>query len=427
MHRAVEDLADFSDERLFKEVSNGISLIVKNAISLDDTAQYLHQGEQFHVSDIVRGFAEEEAAKVLILIDLVRCPLNRNKKVKIAKRFYNHLYKRIYAMVCSLPGFSSFEELSELIEIECRPYHLDGPNSVDWIFRNSIIANRERALYVDFVRDITEMSGDNFWIEPYQPQFNATNYESSDCVKLSYALSKAGVSSPEGLAVIADVWRSFMPVPETERGELKYLIELTLEKLANLGTDTEIELVSKFIVLHWTYPLWSLELEGRARLSEDLEGLRAERMEFIGWIESTNAKRDPPPAISRPKVEALSDAYMAWRKEAEELDADSNESMEGRLRIHSYSEWAECDELSSCRRIKKMFRALTEEERAALLALGWYGNERGVADWPRIYQRAIDWVATTYESYQIHYGHRWLNGLNRWDSSPKPFTPGQRF
>ena len=112
MNRAVVDLANFPDERLFNEVSKGIKLIVKNAISLDETAQFLYQGEQFHVSEIVRGFAEEEAAKVLILIDLVRCPLNQNRKVAIAKRFYNHLYKRIYATISSSHGFWSFGDLS---------------------------------------------------------------------------------------------------------------------------------------------------------------------------------------------------------------------------------------------------------------------------------------------------------------------------
>ena len=310
--------------------------------------------------------------------------------------------------------------------MECQPYYLDGPNSVDWIYPNYIIAEREQALYIDFVRDITEVRGDYCWIEPYQHSINAPNYESPDCVKLSYFLSKAGASSPEGLAAIADIWRSFIPIPETDRTELNNLIELTLERFADLGTDTEIESVSKFIVLHWTYPLWSLEIENRSR-SEDLEELREKRMQVINWIESTNAKRDPPPEISRSKVEVLSNAYMAWRKEVKAQDADINKSKDGGMHIRSYSELTERYELPSYRRIEEMFRALTKKERTALLALGWYGSERGVADWTRIYQRAIYLVDTTDKAYHFRYGHRWLDGLNRWESSPRQFTPGQMF
>ena len=162
MKRGVKQLANFKDDRLFNEVSEGIKLIVQNAIKFDDAAQCLHREKQFRVSDIIRGFSEEEAAKVLILIDLIRCPLEQQQKVKVANRFYNHLIKRIYASTCSYPRIASFGEFTKLIEMDCRPYHLGGPNNVDWIFRNSITAEREQALYVDYVQDITEVQGDFF-------------------------------------------------------------------------------------------------------------------------------------------------------------------------------------------------------------------------------------------------------------------------
>ena len=74
MRPAVIDLAKFSDDRLFKEISEGITHIVENAVSLDDTARRLCQAQEYRAAEILRGFAEEEAAKVLILIDAVRCP-----------------------------------------------------------------------------------------------------------------------------------------------------------------------------------------------------------------------------------------------------------------------------------------------------------------------------------------------------------------
>ena len=427
MNRSARNLANLPDDRLFNEVSEGIKLIVENAISLDNAAKCLHQEKQFRVSKIIRGFSKEEAAKVLILIDLIRCPLKQQHKVKIANRFYNHLIKRIYASVCSHPVIASFGELNELIEMKCRRYYLDGPNDVDWIFPNSIIAEREQTLYVDYVQDITEEPGNFFWIEPFQFSHEESEYETSNCVKLSYFLSEAGAGSPEGLAAIADLWRSFIPVLETDRTELRNLIQLTLERLSKSGAGIESAPYASFVYWHWSFPLWSLKIEDYCAKSENLKELRRERSQIIDWMESINAKREPSPKISRSKVEALNNAYIAWRKEVNAQIVDMNESREGGILFRESSDIEKDYELPSFHRVKKLFCALTEEERAALLALGWYGNETGEADWPKIYERAINSVATLDEEYQIHYGHRWMDGQIRWESTPKPFKPGQLY
>ena len=141
-------------------------LIVDNAVSLDETAHRLYREKESRASEIMQGFAEEEAAKFLILIDFVRCPRDSDRRAQVLKRFYDHVEKRVYAMTCSYPRIASFRELSELVDSECRSYYLDGPNWVDWISPNSISANREQALYVDYVRDITDAVGEYHWTTP---------------------------------------------------------------------------------------------------------------------------------------------------------------------------------------------------------------------------------------------------------------------
>ena len=42
MRRAIGDLEQFADKRLFEELSEGMPLIVDNAARLDDTAHRLH-------------------------------------------------------------------------------------------------------------------------------------------------------------------------------------------------------------------------------------------------------------------------------------------------------------------------------------------------------------------------------------------------
>ena len=425
MNRAVRNLAQFPDERLFMVVSEGIPLIVQNAIKLDEAAGCLHQEKQFRASDIFRGFAKEEAAKVLILIDLIRCPNKPNLKTEIANRFYCHVSKRIYATICSYPLIESFSELRELIHIESRRYYLDGPNKADWIFSNSIAAEREQALYVDYVQDITEASGNYFWTDPEQWSIEAPVYMSPDCVELSRALSKVGAGSPDGLSIIADLWREFEPAPETNQEELRELISHTLERLTSFGEENENQSVVEFIVSHWTFPLRGLEDMEPLTQAGNLETLRRERKSMIEWMNKIDAKRHPPPAISPRKVEALSDAYVAWRREVDAQDIDRNRDNDGRLRFRSSSELEKNFELQSYMRVKEMFCELIKEERVALLALAWYGRERGATDWPKFYERANDRVASLGDRYQIGCGNNWLNGLRRWETKPQPFKAGQ--
>ena len=136
MKGAVLELAKWSDSRLFEEAAAGIPLIAENAKSLNETAQRLYSAREYQASEIIRGFAEEEAAKVLILLDALRCPPER--RLDTLKCFDIHLAKRIYALTCSFPNILSFGELGDLVAHERQPYYLDGPNSVDWIFTNSI-------------------------------------------------------------------------------------------------------------------------------------------------------------------------------------------------------------------------------------------------------------------------------------------------
>ena len=182
-----------------------------------------------------------------------------------------------------------------------------------------------------------------------------------------------------------------------------------------------------FIVSHWSFPLWSLTIKEPRAKSRDLDELRRERDHTIDWIEATDAKRDPPPVICRSKVEALSVAYAEWRREVDELEADKIEGKGRRIRFRPSSELIKRFELPSYKYIEEMFCELTETERAALLALGWYGDSLGVTEWPKTYERAIQYVATSNKNYQIGYGHRWLDGLKRWEMKPRHFDAGRLY
>lgn len=424
MKRAIADLAGFSDDRVFKEVAEGVARITENATSLDESAARLHQGADFRASGIMQGFAEEEAAKVLILIDFIRCPAIPKWRKQTLKHYYGHVAKRIYAMACTYPRIATFDELCKFVKEESRPVYLDGPNWVDWIFPNSVSWERQQALYVDYVRDITEESGEHWWTTPYTPDSVGLEYETPDCIKLSWALSKVGASSPDGLVEIARIWRDYEPEPETDRGDLRSLITYTMMQLAGRGLGTGDEAISRFIVSSWPFPLWSVTIK-EPRLNDDVTKLRKEREHTIRWIEETEAERKPPPAISRSEVETLHNAYARWERERVELAARTKVDGDSRFRFHTSEEMDKWFELPSYVWLEELFRALNEEERTALLALGWYARET-VADWPKIYETAKRRASTLGENYQMGLAHDWLAGLKRWEGEPRRFRAGER-
>ena len=117
-------------------MSEGITHIVTNAVDLNEAALRLARADQVRASDVLRGMAEEEAAKVLILNDAIRRP--QQERGTTLKRFYDHLAKRIHAAASSELSIDSFEELRAFVDLQRRPRLLDGPNDVDWIVGNEV-------------------------------------------------------------------------------------------------------------------------------------------------------------------------------------------------------------------------------------------------------------------------------------------------
>ena len=77
MERAIKDLCQLPDARLFEEMATGIGHVVKVVGRLDAATHNLSEAGDHHAARILGNLAEEEAAKVLILLDAVRCPRKR--------------------------------------------------------------------------------------------------------------------------------------------------------------------------------------------------------------------------------------------------------------------------------------------------------------------------------------------------------------
>jgi hypothetical protein len=75
-------------------------------------------------------------------------------------------------------------------------------------------------------------------------------------------MNRAGFSSPQGLHVVADVWKKFRLTEQTQWSEAHALNVMTLERLLSdsLATDVTSEEVAT-ILESWTFPLYGRELE----------------------------------------------------------------------------------------------------------------------------------------------------------------------
>ncbi|WP_419941204.1 AbiV family abortive infection protein [Candidatus Palauibacter sp.] len=417
MRRAIADLVQLSDERFFEEISKGIGHVVGHADSLDALADRLADIGEHRGAGIVRALAEEEAAKVLILVDAVRCPLaeaaNRSKTLS---GFYNHLAKHIYAEACWWRS-ADFAEVKRAINRERRPYYLDGPNDVDWIFSNSAATDRERSIYVDYVQDITEEDGEYDWFSPIaEDESWRYNQATPMSLVVARALFRVGVTTPSGLSIVADVWRPFRPEPDTRFPELSRIIGETLDRVIENGLCSESDPgpLVRTVIGHWPFPLWSLDLKPAPEPNP--QELRKERKAYIRELMEKEAQRDPPPQIQRARVEALSRAYDDWRVEVDQL-VNSQRKKDDRI-IRPLPMNTRPGQLESYVRLQRMLSELTLEERMDLAALAWFGRERR-SGWEFLHAHARSVICDGIIDYECGLGRFWLGGLERWEQPPE--------
>ena len=413
--RAIHRLNNLAGEEFFSAVAKGVPLIVKNALSLNDAARDLHIGGQIQASHVVRGIAEEEAAKVLILIDAVRCP--SEFRARTLSRCYSHIPKRIYAAACTYPGIATFEEFSNFVELERQPYFLDGPNDFDWIVPNSFKYEREQVCYVDYVQDVTVDDGECWWRIPCIESGVDVGYEIPGAVSVAEALSNSGACNPLGLSIIHDIWRDFDPVPETGRDEVREVTKRMLfrltDKLINFSDDDEVST----LVFHWSFPLWPIDFNQE---THTVKQLRALRSSMIDLLEKTSTRRDPRPQIERKRVEELHTLYVTWYRDKQNLYPPKRK---GGPTFIPAEVAGKMFEMESYRALVESVGKLTEVERIALLALAWYKRER-LHDRPYIYNHAKR-SRNLDDHYVAGTGFWWLGGLEKWEEKPRPFSAGQ--
>jgi AbiV family abortive infection protein len=244
---------------------------VENVRSLRDDVAYLYGGKRLRAAEIITGLADEEAAKVLILLDLVRVGVSDADMVKQqTTRFYEHLARCIYAEMAHMAP-ASFSEIENLVNVERRSHYLDGPNDVDWIFRNQLISEREQRLYVDYVVD----ENGPRWSSPQR--FQDLGFGPlTEAPDLAVALEQTGCTSLAGLKVCAEEWDGVDIEPDTHWQVVAKINRRILARLQEHDPAFEAAAQDRRLVLdHWTFPLAGLDLRTDPVAPADLLDQRA--------------------------------------------------------------------------------------------------------------------------------------------------------
>ena len=267
-HRAIKDLSQLSDSDLFIQVAKGLEHIVNNAQEFYADSEILAAQLRGPSSRVLRTIAEEEAAKYLILIDAVRCHKQSKDFTRQLGRFYCHLSRGIYACV-AIGQSPTFGELRSWVAEECKSLFLDGPEGYDYIYRNRILDRRESRMYVDYQR---LEDGEHIWSVPrHHDEGMALSLKGviPPILATVLSLNKAGFASPQGLKLLADIWRPISMVDTTTRSELKKFNRNTCEEADRRSLpgarDNE---VSACLIHKWQFPMYSLDMR-LIEVSED--------------------------------------------------------------------------------------------------------------------------------------------------------------
>jgi AbiV family abortive infection protein len=267
--RALKRLLQLTAPKRLDAIAEGIALLVEHVGALTSDQTLLADAGRPRGGAVLEALAEEEAAKVLILLDLV-CMRSGEGASPQVSWFYSHLARCIYADVAHMQP-ATFGEIRSMVNALRKSHYLDGPADVDWIFRNQLIARREEILYVDYVRD---EDGER-WTTP--ARYETAFFSGSTWVQeLVTSLHRVGCTSRPGLEVVAAAWRDQNIEDDTRWVEVRAINRRVVEEVIEQGLvlpEATQEDASR-VVDRWPFPLSALDLR---ELEVPLEALNAQR------------------------------------------------------------------------------------------------------------------------------------------------------
>lgn len=230
---------------------------------------------------VLERHAEEEAAKVLILMDMVRCPerLVSSRMGSMVTCFYSHLARLIYAEAAGGKP-TDVVELRKYVDMDRKSHHVDGPVG-EYIMPNSTIFNREGMLYSDIAAYEDE---EPRWSDPMDLLHPLSfSGRPPTVLRLAESMSRLGMFKQRGIEITGEVWgkvefkkvEGFREANSLTRTLLKVLID------EGLPTDEADQEDVELLYEAWPLPMYHLDF---GMIQVPLQDLQKEQ-ERILWRE----------------------------------------------------------------------------------------------------------------------------------------------
>lgn len=256
--RALKRLMQLPREKRLGTLAEGLGLLAEQVEALNGGLDALAEAESWRGLEILSAQADEEAAKALILLDCLR--MDQRDEAALARqlgRFYNHLARCIYVEMAHMSP-ADFAEVRMLVDTMRPSHYLDGPNDVDWIFRNQLLAQREESLYVDYIH---QEEGDR-WITPAVNDAFMYPRPMAPVRRLVGALHRLGATSEAGLSIVAERWAPVTLEERTHWQEAAAVNRAVVEELTRQGIASAESTPedASFTIEHWPFPMGELDL-----------------------------------------------------------------------------------------------------------------------------------------------------------------------
>jgi hypothetical protein len=259
-------------------IAEGLPIILESSLGFWRASAQLPDNPR--EAQVLEGFAEEEAAKILILMDAVRCPLKLipEKIGVIVANFYDHLARLIYA---EAQGWKPMHvsQLREYVDLERKAHYLEGCVG-EYIVPNSNVTMRESLLYADIE---AYEDGVPRWNKPTSyvsglPRFTPT------ALRVAEALSALGAFSRRGLNATADIWGQLEFRDKQTFADAERLTQQLLKRLVEEGLPSEAATDDDVRALYgsWQMPMYHLDFKS---IDVPLAELLEER-DAIMWAET---------------------------------------------------------------------------------------------------------------------------------------------
>jgi len=254
--RQARVLCRMSHERRLAFLAEGLPIILASAQGFWQAAGRLEDSPR--EAEVLGGFAEEEAAKILILMDAVRCPasLVPSKMGKIVRWFYDHLARLIYADAVTWRPMD-VTQLREYVDRHRATHYVEGFVG-EYIMPNWNVYQRESRLYADIESYEDDEPGWNSPISTTLPFSTVV----PKALTVGEAMSSLGIFTLPGLCATSEIWRQLAFRDTEDHSDAIRLTEQLLGRLVEEKVPTDAATQEHVDALYdrWQLPMYDFDL-----------------------------------------------------------------------------------------------------------------------------------------------------------------------